>query len=107
MSDQSKSYGYFGYKHEWLFRLYVAGQGDNSKWIIKNVEDILDDYIPGDYEIEVIDVLENPLTAISDGIIATPTLLKLLPPPMIKIDGDLRESNKLLRSLGFLKSDEN
>ena len=79
-------------------RLYVSGSGGHSKQAIRNLE-ALCEASAGEYEIEVIDVLEEPERAELDKIMATPTLIKTLPPPVRKLIGDLSTEHKVLLAL--------
>ena len=83
-----------------LLRLYVAGQAPNSGRAIANLKAILKAHLPDRHRLEVVDVLERPERALKDGILVTPTLLKLSPPPSVKIVGDLSETARVLLALG-------
>jgi circadian clock protein KaiB len=80
-------------------RLYVAGQSPRSSAAIANLRRICDEYLPGRYEVEVIDLLRNPELAKTDQIIAIPTLVKKLPVPVRHIIGDLSETARVLVNL--------
>lgn len=86
---------------EWLFRLYIAGEAPNSRIAIVNLEAICQECLRGHYELESVDILQDPLRAFRDGILVTPTLVKLSPPPVCKIVGNLSERSKVLRVLGL------
>jgi circadian clock protein KaiB len=79
-----------------LLRLYVAGQAPNSLNAIGNVKAICATHFQDAYKIEIIDMLQNPLRALADGIIVTPTLLKLAPPPVRRLIGNLSDASQLL-----------
>jgi circadian clock protein KaiB len=83
----------------WHLRLYVAGQTPNNIAAISNLRKIAEEYIEEKYEIEVIDLLEHPQLAKGDQILAIPTLVKKLPPPVNKIIGDLSNTEKVLVGL--------
>jgi circadian clock protein KaiB len=83
----------------WAMRLYVAGQSPRSSAAIANLRRICDEYLPGRYEVEVIDLLRNPELAKTDQIIAIPTLVKKLPVPVRHIIGDLSETARVLVNL--------
>jgi circadian clock protein KaiB len=83
----------------WNLRLYIAGQSPKSTAAIKNLERICERYMPGKYEIEVIDLLQNPQLARGDQILAIPTLVRKLPEPMRRIIGDLSNEEKALVGL--------
>jgi circadian clock protein KaiB len=80
-------------------RLYVAGQTPKSLRALANLKKICDEYLAGKYHIEIIDLLENPLLASSDQILAIPTLIRHLPQPMRKIIGDLSNVERVLVGL--------
>ena len=69
---------------EWILRLYVAGQSARSAAALRNLEAICEEHLAGRYRIEVIDLLKHPQLARGDQIVAVPTLVRHLPPPMKK-----------------------
>lgn len=79
--------------------LYIAGQTPRSIAALKNLERICGDHLPGQYEIEVIDLKKSPALAREHGIVAIPTLVRELPVPIRKIIGDLSDEGKVLVSL--------
>jgi circadian clock protein KaiB len=83
----------------WAMRLYVAGQSPRSSAAIANLRRICDEYVPGRYEVEIVDLLRNPELAKSDQIVAIPTLVKKLPIPVRRIIGDLSATERVLVSL--------
>lgn len=83
----------------YLLRLYVTGSTFRSLRAIENLRAICDAELAGQYDVEVIDVLENPQMAEKDKILATPTLVKRLPEPVRKIIGDLSDREKVLFGL--------
>ena len=84
---------------KWELRLYVAGQTTNSINAFANLQRICEEYLAGQYRIEVIDLLENPTLARGDQILAVPTLVRKLPEPMKKIIGDLSNTERVLVGL--------
>jgi len=82
-----------------VLKLYVTGQTANSKKAIETLEKVLAMELKGAYALEVIDVLKNPQLAEEDKILATPTLTRVLPPPVRKIIGDLSDIDKVLLGL--------
>ncbi len=86
-------------KVEWELRLYVAGQTPKSLTAFENLKKICEEYLQGRYHIEVVDLLEHPQLARGDQIIALPTLVRQLPPPMRKIIGDLSNTDRVLVGL--------
>jgi circadian clock protein KaiB len=83
----------------WLLRLYVAGQTPKCLAALANLKRICDEHMPGQYQLEVIDLLENPHLAREDNILAIPTLVRRLPPPLRKIIGDLSNQDRVLLGL--------
>ena len=79
--------------------LYVAGQTPKSVAAISNLERICAEHVPGEYEIEVIDLRQNPKLAREHSIVAIPTLVRELPVPVRKIIGDLSDEQKVLVNL--------
>jgi circadian clock protein KaiB len=80
----------------------VAGNTPNSVRALKTLKNILEKDFRGVYALKVIDVLKNPQLAEEDKILATPTLSKVLPPPVRKIIGDLSDREKVLIGLDLL-----
>jgi circadian clock protein KaiB len=90
---------------EYLFELYVAGDGIRSRTAIEALTSMCDERLPGRYAITVIDVLVRPEQAESAKILATPTLLRRRPEPDIRIIGDLRLTQRVLDKLGVPQKD--
>jgi circadian clock protein KaiB len=80
-------------------RLYVAGQTPKSIRAFENLKRLCEEHLGGRYAIEIIDLVENPTRASGDQILAVPTLVRRLPPPIRKIIGDLSNSDRVLVSL--------
>jgi circadian clock protein KaiB len=80
-------------------RLYVAGQTPKSLAAISNLKAICDEHLAGMYTIEVIDLLVKPQLAAGDQILAVPTLVRRLPPPIKRIIGNLSDSERVLVGL--------
>jgi circadian clock protein KaiB len=80
-------------------RLYIAGQTPKSAAAIANLNAMCKQHLAGRYLIEVIDLRENPQLAAGDQILAVPTLVRRLPPPLKRIIGDLSNSEKVLVGL--------
>lgn len=83
----------------WELRLYVAGLTPNSLKAFANLKKICEEHLAGKYQIEVIDLLENPTLARGDQILAIPTLVRKLPEPVKKIIGDLSNTERVLVGL--------
>ena len=88
-----------GTQKSYILRLYVAGQTRKSLTAFANLKKICEEHLRGRYRIEVIDLLENPQLAKGDQILAIPTLVRQLPPPLKKIIGDLSNTEKVLVGL--------
>ena len=86
-------------QNRWNLRLYVAGQTPRSLTAFRNLKDICEEYLKGQYHIEVIDLMENPTLARGDQILAVPTLVRKLPQPIRKIIGDLSDTERVLVGL--------
>ena len=80
-------------------RLYIAGQTPNSVAAIANLKKICEDKLRSKYRIEVVDLLEKPQLAKGDQIIAIPTLVRRLPPPVKKIIGNLSKAERAMVGL--------
>ena len=98
--EKTKSQG-DGQHEIWQLRLYVAGQTPKSMAAFANLKDICEKHLKGKYEIEVIDLLENPKLAKGDQIFAIPTLVRKLPEPIRKIIGDLSNKERVLVGLNL------
>lgn len=83
------------------FRLYITGYSARAHLAISNLRRIVEEHLPGQYELEVIDVLEQPELAEKERIIATPTLIKSLPLPSQRIIGDLSDIKRVVDALGL------
>jgi len=83
----------------WELRLYVAGQTPKSLAAFANLKKICEEHLAGCYRIEIIDLLQNPMLAKGDQILAIPTLVRKLPEPVRKIIGDLSNTERVLVGL--------
>lgn len=92
---------------KWELRLYVAGQTPKSIAAFANLKKLCAEHLPGQYTIEVIDLLRNPQLAAGDQIVAIPTLVRRLPEPMRKIVGDLRDTERVLVGLQLRRAKAN
>ena len=77
-------------------RLYVAGNAPNSLSAIANAKAICDEHFASGHELEIVNLLEHPKRALADGIIVTPTLLKLSPLPVQRVIGNLSDTHRVL-----------
>jgi circadian clock protein KaiB len=84
---------------KWQLRLYVAGETAKSVRAFANLKSFCEENLKGEYVIEVIDLVKNPQLAEGDQIVALPTLVRKLPPPMKRIIGDLSSTERILVGL--------
>lgn len=96
-----------GTGHKWILRLYVAGQTTKSLKALANIGKICKTYLEGRYTLEIIDVIKNPEMGRADQIFALPTLVRKLPPPIVKIIGDLSNTEKVLVGLNVYPDERN
>ena len=87
------------HREKYLLRLYITGTTTRSILAITNLKKICEEYLEGRYELEVIDLYQNPSLAKGDQIIAAPTLIKQLPLPFRRIIGDMSNKEKVLLGL--------
>jgi len=97
-SDSSKASTTKPNEH-WTLRLYVAGQTPKSLAAFDNLKRFCEERLKGHYSIEVNDLLKNPRLAKDDQILAIPTLVRRLPPPVRRIIGDLSNTERVLVGL--------
>ncbi len=95
-----------GARRTWRLRLYVAGQTPKSIIALANLKRLCEGHLAGRYRIEVVDLLKRPHLARRDEIVAIPTLVRQLPPPIRKIIGDLSNVERVLIGLDVLPRDD-
>ena len=83
----------------WMLRLYIAGRTPNAMTAFANLKKICAQHLKGRYQVEVLDLAENPGLAAGDQILAVPTLVRKLPVPVRKIIGDLSNTERVLIGL--------
>ena len=83
-------------EEKYILRLYITGLTPRSTKAIANVKDICEKYLKGRYELEVIDIYQQPKLAQGEQIIAAPTLIKKLPLPLRRLIGDMSDTEKFL-----------
>jgi circadian clock protein KaiB len=81
---------------KYVLRLYVAGMGPKSTQAIDNIKRICEEYLPDKYQLEVIDIYQYPIFAKDGQIVAAPTLIKELPPPLRKLIGSMANTERVL-----------
>jgi circadian clock protein KaiB len=86
-------------KDKFLFRQYVAGKSPNSLQAVINFREICRKHFGDRCTVEVVDVLKEPMLALRDEIFVSPTLIKLSPPPVRKIIGDLSDEERVVAAL--------
>jgi circadian clock protein KaiB len=91
---------------KYLLKLYITGSSPRAEAAIRNLRRICEDELNGRYELEIIDVLENAEAAETDRVLATPTLIKQLPPPLRRVIGDLSDREKVLLGLEVRPRDD-
>jgi circadian clock protein KaiB len=87
------------FKAVWELRLYVAGMTPTSIRAFENLKKLCEEHLHGAYRIQVVDLLERPMLARGDQIVAVPTLVRRLPTPVKKIIGDLSNTERVLVGL--------
>ena len=83
----------------WQLRLYVAGESSMSVRAFANLKQLCDAHLDGQYEIEIIDLVQHPELARRDGIVAVPTLVRRRPLPLRQVIGDLSNTDDVIASL--------
>jgi circadian clock protein KaiB len=86
----------------WKLVLYTAGMTPKSMEAFANLKQICEEHLKGQYTISIVDLLKNPKLASGDQIVAIPTLVRKLPPPLKKIIGDLSNTEKVLVGLNII-----
>ena len=94
-------------KKAWNLRLYIAGATPRATAALENLKAICEQHLTGQYRIEVIDLLKHPQLAKGDQIVAVPTLVRHLPPPVKKIIGDLSDAERVLVGLDLRRQGRN
>jgi circadian clock protein KaiB len=89
--------------NRYILRLYVAGQTPKSVLAIANIKRICEEELQGQYDLQVIDLYQQPQLAQGEQIIALPTLIKKLPPPLRRIIGDMSDTERVLVGLDLRK----
>jgi circadian clock protein KaiB len=85
----------------WKFRLYTAGNMVHSQRAIRNLRELCERYVPGRYELEFVDMYEEPERARTEHIIAAPTLVRLKPAPIMRLIGDLSDEATFCRLMAW------
>ena len=88
---------------KYILRLFITGATSRSVQALSNLKKICEEYLEGKYELEVVDLYQNPSLAKEEQIIAAPTLIKKLPLPFRRIIGDMSDMEKVLKGLDLKK----
>jgi circadian clock protein KaiB len=88
-------------KERYTLRLYVSGATPCSTRAIENVKTLCEEHLPGRYDLEVVDIYQQPGLAEGDQILATPTLVRRLPLPLRRLVGDLSDPERVLGRLNI------
>ncbi len=88
-------------KEAYLLRLYVAGVTPRSSDALSRIKALCEEHLQGRYELEVIDIRQQPELAQENQIVVTPTLIKVLPPPLRRLVGDLLGTEEVLKGLNI------
>jgi len=91
----------------YVLKLYVAGITSRSNQAITNVKQICEDHLKGRYQLEVIDIYQQPTLAKGEQIIAVPTLIKKLPLPLRRFIGSMADTERILFGLDLKPAEEN
>lgn len=86
---------------EFVLRLYVTGTTPRSMRAVENITRVCEEHMPGRYDLEVVDVYQQPELAAREQLLAAPTLIKKLPLPLRRLVGDLSSQDRLLAGLGL------
>jgi len=92
---------------KYILRLYVTGSSSRSLRAVYNLRKLCEEYLPDDYDLEVIDIYKDPAAARDEQIIAAPTLVKQLPAPIRKFVGDMSNTQKILFGLDLYERKDN
>jgi circadian clock protein KaiB len=89
----------------YALRLYITGQTPRSRQSVENLRALCDKYIPGQFDLEVVDIYQQPAMAAAGQIIAAPTLIKSMPLPLRRLVGDFSDQSRVILGLD-IKLDE-
>ena len=101
MSEQDPDYYSIVEQEVYKLRLFVTGASPNSSRAIANLKEICEMHLKGNYDLEIIDVYQQPLIAEREQVIALPMLVKMSPSPVRRLIGDMSNTEKVLRGLGI------
>lgn len=90
----------------YVLRLYVTGSTKRSTLAIQTMRDMCDTYLKNRYDLQIVDLYQNPEAAAREQIIAVPTLVRLLPGPLRRVIGDFSDRKRVLATLGVRGNEE-
>ena len=90
---------------KYTLKLFIIGETPNSVRALTNLKEICETHLPGKYDIKVIDILKEPQLAEDEKIVAAPTVVKELPPPIKQIIGTLSDKEKVLLGLDLISNE--
>lgn len=90
---------------QYVLRLYIAGNSEKSTRAIETIREVCEDQLKGRYSLEVIDIYQQPEMARREQVIVAPTLVKLQPPPLRRIIGDLSSPGRVMVGLSLVPSE--
>ncbi len=93
-------------EEKYVLKLYITGMTPRSQLALRNIEKVLKEHLGNNYELEVIDIYQQPTLARGDQIIAVPTLVKKLPEPLRRLIGDLSQEDRILLGLDLKPKEE-
>src|SRR5678809_986553 len=88
-------------KVSYILKLFITGASPNSSRAINNIKNICETHLSGNYKLEIVDVYQQPFLAKDEQIIALPMLVKSSPMPFKRLIGDMSDTAKVLKGLGF------
>lgn len=86
----------------YILRLYVSGASPKSAEAINNIKNICEEHLPGRYELEVVDIYQQPRLVAGEQVVAAPMLVKKSPLPLRKLIGNLSNTREILQGLGLI-----
>ena len=88
-------------RHDYVLRLFITGHTEKSRRAVRNITRLCEEHLHGDYDLEVIDVYQQPELAVEHQLVAAPTLFKLQPLPPRRMIGDMSDTGRVLAGLGI------
>jgi circadian clock protein KaiB len=85
----------------YVLRLFITGASPNSIRAVENIKSICEEYLPDNYDLEIIDIHQQPQLAQGEDVIAVPLMIKLAPYPKRRMIGDMSDTKRVLKGLGL------